>query len=109
VVVFAVWEPILPTDWGQPSTWVLARLSDPRARQFWDVDHFVARQMAADARKPQPVARCCEQSGILWDLVAVYPKAALWTNALPPAVFVDGPVVDIESPLHRKLLELLSD
>src|SRR5579875_823817 len=29
VRVFAVWEPMLPTDWSRPNTNVLARLSDP--------------------------------------------------------------------------------
>jgi hypothetical protein len=41
VVVFAVWEPILPTDWSAPGANVLDRLKDRRVRQFWDSAHTV--------------------------------------------------------------------
>jgi hypothetical protein len=40
--ILVVWEPMLPTDWGAPTTPVLARISDARATQFWDKDHLVA-------------------------------------------------------------------
>ncbi len=42
VRVFAVWEPMLPTDWSSPNTHVLARLSDPRVIQVWDKKHLIA-------------------------------------------------------------------
>ena len=54
VKVFAVWEPILFTDWSKPGAGVLARLSDPRVDQIWDRQHLVAKQLAKDARAPQP-------------------------------------------------------
>ena len=104
----AVWQPIQIIDWGRPLTPVLGRLSDQRVRQFWDRSHLVARQIASDARDPQPVPDCCDQSGIWWDLVAVYPKGVTWTDRLPPAVFVNGPVIDVESALRVKVAELLS-
>ena len=43
VRVFAVWEPMLPTDWSRPNTHALARLSDPRVVQVWDSRHSIAR------------------------------------------------------------------
>ena len=42
MVVFVVWEPILPTDWSKPSTSALARISDGRVRQFWDPNHTLS-------------------------------------------------------------------
>jgi hypothetical protein len=108
VTVFAVWQPMLPTDWSSPSSWVLARLSDSRAQQFWDENHLVAKQVAADARAPQPVPECCDESGIPWDVAALYPKGAVWTDRLPSAVFFAGPVVKFESALQTKLVEVLS-
>lgn len=93
VQVFAVWEPILLTDWSRPSTAVLKRLTDARVVQFWDARHMLARRMAQDAREPQPKQNCCERDGYLWDLAAVYPAGALWQDAMPPAIFFDGPVV----------------
>jgi hypothetical protein len=93
--VFAVWEPILPTDYSSPGTAVLARLSDPRVVQYWDKNHLFAEQLArvieSDAAQPHP--GCCTHDGIQWDEVAVYPQATLWKEQLPPAVFLNGPVV----------------
>ncbi|MGB7437569.1 MAG: hypothetical protein WBR26_08630 [Candidatus Acidiferrum sp.] len=93
--VFAVWEPILPTDYSSPSTGVMARLSDPRVTQYWDKNHLFATQLArrlkSDAEHPRP--RCCNQHGIDWDEVAVYRQGAQWGDQLPRAVFLDGPVV----------------
>ena len=93
--VFAVWEPILPTDYSSPSTGVLARLADPRVSQYWDKYHLFAEQLAgrlnSDAGHPQP--SCCNRRGIQWDEVAVYSQDALWDGQLPRAVYLDGPIV----------------
>ena len=51
IEVFAVWEPMLTTDWQSPTSGVLARLKDVRARQYWDPRHLVAQRLAADARE----------------------------------------------------------
>jgi hypothetical protein len=103
VKVFAVWEPILATDWGKPGSGVLGRLSDRRVTQFWDKQHLLAKQMAQDARSPQPKQQCCQQAGILWDLGAVYRPGALWTETLPPAVFFDGPVVRVRLNIESQI------
>jgi len=92
VTVFAVWEPILPTDWMPPTTGALRRLSDHRVRQFWDKNHVVA-QTLAESRLGQPPPSCCSRSGTLWDLIAVYPAGAKWRATLPPATVFDGPIV----------------
>jgi hypothetical protein len=92
--VFAVWEPILPTDLTAPSTGALGRLSDTRARQFWDKDHSLAKFMA-DSHDAQTKPKCCSRNGILWDLVAVYPEQTLWSDRLPRPVVFDGPIVSM--------------
>jgi len=71
---------------------VLGRISDRRAMQFWDENHVLARRMARDARPPQPKPDCCDQDGILWDLVAVYAPGSQWNETMPPAILFDGPV-----------------
>lgn len=101
--MFAVWEPILPTDWFPPMTWVLKRLSDRRVQQYWDPEHVLAQRMAADARAPQPEQECCLRSGILWDMAAVYPKGAVWEDRLPAATVFNGPVADITSAIEPAL------
>jgi hypothetical protein len=102
--VFVVWEPILSTDWSPPSTFAMHLIPDTRARQYWDPDHIVAKKLAADRRPPQPEEECCEQSGILWDLVAVYPRGATWSDRLPVAVLFNGPVVDVKSELESSFV-----
>jgi hypothetical protein len=93
--VFAVWEPILPTDYSSPGTGVLARLSDARVEQYWDKNHLFAERLESrlktDEGHPQP--SCCNRHGIQWDEVAVYKQGLRWDDQLPRAVFLDGPVV----------------
>jgi hypothetical protein len=103
VRVMVVWEPILITDIAPPISAVLRRLSDRRARQFWDPDHLLSAQMQKDARPPQPVQECCDRHGHLWDLAAVYPAGATWTERLPTATVFNGPVVDIMDSLTAAL------
>src|SRR5262249_4321438 len=84
--------PILPTDWIPPTTGVLARLSDGRVRQFWDKDHAVAKVLA-ESRAGQQHPKCCSRNGTLWDLIAIYPQGAVWSEGLPRAGVFDGPIV----------------
>lgn len=101
--VFVVWEPILATDFMPPSRGTLQRISDSRVQQYWDEDHVLAKRMAKDARPPQPKPECCENDGILWDLVAVYAKGAKWEATLPPAIMFDGPVVQLSKEIDVAL------
>ena len=101
--MFVIWEPILPSDWVGATTGALRRISDDRARQYWDEGHVLAKQMARDARAPQPAPACCESDGVLWDLAAVYPAGAKWGDTLPAARVFDGPVVNIASQIEAAL------
>ena len=93
VAVFAVWEPILPTDWSPPGASALRRIGDRRVRQFWDPNHMVAAVLkkAETAGKLNP--QCCEQEGFLWDLTAVYAPGKRWPEILSQPVLFNGPVV----------------
>jgi hypothetical protein len=108
--VLLAWEPILPTDWQQPTTAVLARLHNPSVVQFWDHDHLVAREisreLASDPAGPKP--HCCTSRGNLWDFAGLYPEGALWQTAAPRAVFADGPVAHVQPALARKLATVRS-
>lgn len=94
---------MLPTDWAPPSRFALNRIADRRAQQYWDPDHAVAKRLAADRRAPQPPEDCCERSGVLWDLVALYPKGAVWEDRMPPAAVFNGPVVDVAPAVESAL------
>jgi hypothetical protein len=104
VRVFVVWEPILPTDWAPPTTFAMNRIPDRRVQQYWDPGHVVATKLAADRRPPQPAEECCEQSGVLWDLAAVYPRGAAWNGQMPTATVFNGPVIDISSAIESALV-----
>lgn len=104
--VFAVWEPILSSDWAKPGNAVASRISDPRVKQFWDKQHVLAQRLAKDVHPPQPKQTCCERSGNLWDLAAVYPPGARWLDAIPPAIFFNGPVVRMKPGIEAALAAL---
>ena len=103
VAVYAVWQPMLPTDVSAPSTRTLARLSDSRVRQYYDPNHLLAQRIKADARPPQPTPDCCTRKGILWDLMAIYPARATWTDKMPVADIFNGTVVDVVDGLDEVL------
>jgi hypothetical protein len=89
--VLVIWEPILPTDWNRPTSAVLDRLSDRRAIQWWDKQHLIATMLQASLNQQSP--DCCKHHGTLWDVIAVYPPGAKWTETLPVPKFFAGPVV----------------
>jgi hypothetical protein len=94
---------MLPTDLSAPTSRTLARLSDRRVRQYWDADHLLPKQLARDARQPQPAPDCCTRNGVLWDLIAIYPGGGQWTDKLPVASVFSGPVVDEIDALTKAL------
>lgn len=91
VRVFAVWEPMLRTDWRRPGSGVLARLSDPRVIQVWDSRHLIAGLVEKGAAGRQP--SCCSRNGSWWDLIATYSPGARWINGAPAPVLLDGYIV----------------
>ena len=80
--VFVIWEPVLPTDLGSPSTRTLARLSDLRASQYWDKEHLVSLSLGERDR-----------SSVVWDYVAVYARGKLWDQAPPEPAYSNVPVI----------------
>jgi hypothetical protein len=94
--VFVVWEPVLPTDWGAPSSAALKRISDGRAAQYWDKDRLVSKSMGEHDRK-----------SIVWDHIGVYAPGAEWNQRTTP-LFADGPVVRVLDPAREAIAKALS-
>ena len=92
---FVVWEPVLPTDWGAPSTVALKRISDGRAAQFWDKGRLVSKAMGEH-----------DDKSIVWDHIAVYAPGSRWNQQ--PALFADGPVVKVLDPARAAITKALS-
>ena len=81
---------------------VQSRISDARVIQYWDHDHLVAGELR---RQLSSEPSCCQSNGILWDLAVLYGKQSQWGDS--SLVFADGPVVDAEPALGKKLAALL--
>ena len=90
--VFAVWEPVLFSDWAAPSTFTLGRISDARAHQYWDRGRLLSKAMGEK-----------DKDSIVWDYVAVYPKGAVWQDVLPKPSFEGGAVLDVTEDLAKAL------
>ena len=96
VRVLVVWEPVLATDWGAPSTASLHRVSDTRAAQYWDKDRLISKSLGEHDRQT-----------IIWDHIAVYPPGSTWKDKKP--MFADGPIVDVLAPARDAITKALSN
>jgi hypothetical protein len=83
--VFTVWEKVLRSDGEPPLAQTLARVSTPRAIQFWDPERAVSKQAYGEK----------DEDSIVWDCVYLYPPFTPWTGARAPGHnFTARPVVD---------------
>ena len=94
VRVFVVWEPVLATDWGAPSSATLKRISDSRATQFWDKRRLISHSMGEHNRR-----------SVIWDYIAVYPPGVMWIDRPPQPLYKGGPVVKVEKPARAALFQ----
>jgi hypothetical protein len=95
--VFVVWEPVLASDWMAPSTATLKRVSDGRARQYWDKGRLLSKAMGETGKK-----------SIVWDRVIVYNRGVTWSEAAPPkSALAVGPVVDVVDEFVAGLHQVL--
>jgi hypothetical protein len=93
VQLFVVWEPVLATDWGAPSTAIMRRVSDARVQQYWDKGRLLSKAIGEH-----------DKDSAVWDWVGVYSADAAWEGAPPKPLFADGPVIDVV-PAFTKALE----
>jgi len=84
------------TDWGRPSTATLARVSDPRAAQFWDKGRLISHSMGEQNRR-----------SVVWDYIAVYSREAVWKEKPPQALYHGGPVVRVTDAARAALARAL--
>jgi hypothetical protein len=94
--VFVVWEPVLLTDFGAPSTATLKRISDPRAYQYWDKGHLISRLLGKR-----------DHSSVVWDYVAVYEPGRVWDQAPPEPAYSSVPVVRAIGAAREAIQRLL--
>ena len=95
--VFVVWEPVLATDLGAPSTITLRRIHDPRVRQYWDSNRVVSHTMGEHDRP-----------SVVWDYIAVYKPGQIWIETPPPPEFTGRPVVRFIEGTRKALQAIYS-
>ena len=98
--VLVVWEPVLWSDVGPPTSGVMGRIPDTRARQFWDERRLLSDEFHRAARhRGEPL----EEGQIVWDVVAAFPPGVSWGETLPEPAYAGFPVVDAEGALREHL------
>ena len=105
ISILIVWEPVLWTDLYPPTSYVLSRVPDRRAVQFWDRDHLLSRFMVRSAIENPTVlspGEAIPPDTLLWDFVAVFPSGATW-NPLSQPLYHGGPVVDVIKQVRSTL------
>ena len=80
--VFVIWEPVLASDTGAPSTVTLRRIHDPRVKQYWDSKRVLSHAMGEHDRP-----------SVVWDYIAIYKQGQTWTDTPPQPEFTGRPVV----------------
>ncbi|MGI9068884.1 MAG: hypothetical protein ACR2HX_21085 [Pyrinomonadaceae bacterium] len=86
----------MPTDFAAPSTRTLARISDPRASQYWDKHHLLSKAIG-------------ERDGVVWDYVAVYEIGKWWEQSPPEPVYSNVPVVRSMEGTREAIKKVLSE
>lgn len=99
----------MPTDWRNPSTSTLARISDARVEQFWDPHHLASQEIERSLAANNVPLQGHTSRGNLWDLALLYPEAPSFQNALPAPAFADGPIVEVVPELKTQLERLSSN
>jgi hypothetical protein len=106
--VFVVWEPVIGTDVAPPTSATLARLHDRRAAQYWDegrdLSEEIVRAVRADPKR-YGFDEAPGEDAIVWDVVALFPRGALWEKDVPIPTYYGGPVVDSVASLRKALGE----
>jgi hypothetical protein len=91
IEVYAVWEPMLPSDARFTVGRATKRLADSRVNHFWDADGVLAKAFA-------PVLSI---DGDAWDVYLVYDRNAEWTDTPPkPAYWQEQLGISDETKLN---------
>jgi hypothetical protein len=109
VRVMVVWEPVLLTDWGPPSSKVRSRISDPRVVQYWDPRKELsgALKRAAEARPNGSFHAASRKIGrTIWDYVAFFTPGVSWDSLPPEPARWYFPVVDHEGEILGAFAEM---
>ena len=95
-----MWEPVIATDFGAPSTAALNRIRDRRAAQFWDKGRLLSRRMGE---------RDGDGESVVWDYIAIYARGVKWEQAPPAPLYGGRPVVDAIEQARSAIVRATSE
>jgi hypothetical protein len=107
--VLVIWEPVIRTDLGPPTSAVRGPLADPRVIEYWDKHRSLSPRMiqrAAMMAKEQGTDPPLGPDEIAWDLIAIFPPESAWADPFPVPSWYDGPVVRSLGPVEESLKQL---
>ncbi len=104
--VYVVWEQITFSDWTPPSDDNLARMTDSRARQYYDASDVVAKAwksvLARDSVVVQGDAEYVKNSPA-WDSALYFAPGTRWDAEPPAPTLAAAPIVSAQDALHAAL------
>jgi hypothetical protein len=102
---FIIWEPVIASDLGPPTSFVLSLVSDPRAVQFWDGSRSLSEFIVTTEENSwlEEPGESPSPDMIVWDLVAVFSPGMVWRSHEPPTSHC-GPVVKCIEEIRADLL-----
>ena len=97
--------PTAPAAVHPPPTSVLARISDPRAAQFWDPGQLTSTALwdAAQRHASWPIEELRNPAGVIWDTALVFAPGVRWEGDPPVPVYAGGNVVDVIEEVRKHL------
>lgn len=98
--VLVVWEPVIWTDVGPPTTSVMAQISDRRVMQFWDPGKILSRTMVESWKRQ---GKDLADDAVVWDFVALFDPGVRWHGGPPASRYQGYPVVDAIDGLRAAL------
>ena len=107
--VFVVWMHVTRDDRVPANGLALAKVTDPRAEQWWDPRRLVSKAMMSDYPADTAMAMADTTGGqppLIWDFVAMWKPRTKWGEKIPMPDFAAHPIELYVAPFRQQLGEL---
>ena len=97
---------MLDTDVRPPREQDTNRVTDRRARHYWDANTRLSgefKRTLAGQKVEVTGKRSLVDGEIVWDVIAIFPPGARWGDTVPAPSFLGGPVVTVRDAALRAL------
>ena len=105
ILVLIVWEPVIWSDEGPPTSSVQALAVEKRSMQFWDEKRALSELLVQESIYVPSLldpGASVAPGVVVWDLVVVFPPGAAWRSHARPSYF-GGPVIHVMDEVRSAL------